>query len=115
MIGPFKATGKGLLTNRVFQVKDLIDEFIIHLGDGVLNVMPKQAKITMDSRVMFVGNPNVFNELIWFRRMEQQIASWDINSRAAQCLWYGVGLKWPTGQHGYRLYEDGKLTGESIA
>ena len=113
-IGPLNESGAGLLSPHVFKNRHAIDELNIHLGECVLRVFPRTACIMLDSRVVFQGGP-VTHELVWFRRMEQQIASWDVNTRAAQCLWYGVGLKWAEGQHGYRLHHDGRITQESIA
>jgi hypothetical protein len=105
-IGPLVEHGKGLLTRHLFAQLDLIDQFTVRLGAWSLIVEPKAGQIRLDSAIaMKTDGPA---RLVWFRRMEKQIATRDPNAEAPRCLWYGVGLERGGKRIGFRLFEDGR-------
>jgi hypothetical protein len=102
--------GKGLLPPALQPLRDGIESFSVKLGSWSLTVLPLSGRILFDSRIVHQEKDSELRccSLLWYRRMEKQIATADKNTAADRCLWYGVGLKSPTGRTEYRLFEDGK-------
>lgn len=107
-LGPIVEEGRGLLTPLLHKNKELIDFFDVHVGPFKISVRPKDGKIFLDGSIAIQMSAN--STLLWFRRMEQQIASYDPNGAAARCLWYWIGLADKESSIGFCLYEDGRLT-----
>lgn len=104
-LGPVAHEGKGLLAPALFPLRPGIDSFSVLLGTYAITVQPKLGRILFDSRVMLQTDPG---ELVWFRRMDYSLGTHDVNTGAAGCLFYGIGLESGGQRPGFKLFADGR-------
>lgn len=110
-IGPVTESGEGLLPSSVWNQSALIDSFLIHHPEVKIRILPKTGEIRHGSTTILRGSPK--GRLIWFRRMQRQYAEFDVNTGAAECLWYGAGLQWTIAgrnvREWFKLLADGRI------
>lgn len=99
--GPLTIEGRGLLSFP----KEEVDELRVLCSGFQLTVIPKQGQIFADSSLAISAPPGC--GLVWFRRMQIQLATKDRNTGLPQCAWYGLGLELNGRRVGYRISEDG--------
>lgn len=108
-IGPLQQTGRGLLEQPLGSQRELVDSFMVFLGDVTVDINPPSGQIHFGTQLMYQGELGKRHRLVWNRRMEKAFGTRDPNTATFRCLWYGVGLEHDGGRHGYRLFEDGRL------
>lgn len=86
-----------------------MDDFQLLLGSMKVEVNPPAGQIYFDTRLMWQGEAGTRHRLVWHRCMEKQLGTNDRNTTAFRCAWYGVGLSFEGGNHGWKLFEDGRL------
>ena len=88
-------------------MRQSVDHFDVLLPQVTVRCSPGSGEIRLNGTTM-VHCPA--GKLLWFRRMEMQLATHDTNIEGkAEPLFYGLGVRHPAGKSYVRIYPDGKV------